>query len=107
MNINCLPTTNDASVRFYRVPTVTMTFGFYIFPLDNISSKTTRTAFFIAKINKMFKIIICIHHNLEVSLLLLLQRTEIICAALFVIPHLDQPLKGFEIEHWPPTNKIR
>jgi hypothetical protein len=62
-----------------------MTFRFYIFPLDNISSKTTRTAFFIAKINKVSKIIICIHHNLEVSLLLLLQRTEIISAALFVI----------------------
>jgi hypothetical protein len=84
-----------------------MTFRFYTFPLDNISSETTRTAFFIAKINKIFKIIICIHHNLEESLLLLLHRAEIISTALFVIPHLDQPLKGFEIKHRPPTNKIR
>jgi hypothetical protein len=38
-------------VRFYRVPTVTMTFRFEIFPLNNISPKTTRTAFFIDKIN--------------------------------------------------------
>jgi hypothetical protein len=83
-----------------------MTFLFYIFPLDNISSTTTRTAFLIAEINKIFKIIICVHHNLEVSVFLLLQRTEIISAALFVIPHLDQPLKRFEIEHLPPTKRF-
>jgi hypothetical protein len=41
--------------RFYRVPTVTMTFRFQIFPLDNIALKTTRTAFFIDKINNYIR----------------------------------------------------
>jgi hypothetical protein len=59
--------------------------------LDNISSKTTRIVFFIVKIRNLFEIFIYIHHNLEVI--------EFISAALFVIPHLDQPLKGFESEH--------
>jgi hypothetical protein len=99
MNVHCLATKNN-NASLSDLDTVTMTFRFYTFPLDNISSKTTWTAFFIAKINKIFKIIIiCIHHNLEASLLLLLQRAEIISADLFMIPNLDQPLKGFEIEH--------
>jgi hypothetical protein len=75
MKVNCLATKRQQClyVRFYRVPTVTMTIRFSIVPLDNISSKTTRIALFIVKINNVFKIFIYIHHNLEVSPLLLLQ----------------------------------
>jgi hypothetical protein len=76
MKVNCLATKRPQClyVRFYRVlPTVTMTIRFSIAPFDNISSKTTRIAFFIVKISSVFEIFIYIHHNLEVSHLLLLQ----------------------------------
>jgi hypothetical protein len=60
MKVNCLATKRQQClyVRFYRVPTVTMTIRFSIVPVDNILSKTTRIALFIVKINNVFQIFI-------------------------------------------------